>query len=134
MLRDIGAVLAGMVVGGVANMAVILVSWAIWPMPEGMDMNDPEALQAYIATLPVAALLMAVLAHLLQAFLGGWVAARISADRPRVVAMIIGVLSMLGGILNMINLQGPGWMWGEVPLYLVVAWLAGTLEIRRRGA
>ena len=133
MLRDVGAVFAGMFIGGLANMGVLMLSWVIWPLPAGFDMNDPVALKAYVATMPVAALLVVILAHLSQAFLGGWIAARISVDRSMVVAMIVGALSLLGGILNMFNIGGPAWMWIEMPLYLVASWAAATLELKRRG-
>ncbi|MCA9712732.1 MAG: hypothetical protein KDK70_43285, partial [Myxococcales bacterium] len=63
---------------------------------------------------------------------GGWTAARLGASRPMVLAMIVGVVSLVGGIMNMMQLDLPTWMVVELPLYLVVAWLAGRLEHRRR--
>ena len=44
-----------------------------------------------------------------------------------VVAMIIGVLSLIGGYINMQSIPLPTWMWIEMPLYLVAAWLAASL-------
>ena len=46
--------------------------------------------------------------------------------------MIVGVFSLAGGIIVMMMIQGPNWMLVELPLYLVVAWLAGRLEQQRR--
>jgi hypothetical protein len=34
--------------------------------------------------------------------------------------------------MNMMTIRGPTWMYIELPLYLVVAWAAGKLEVRRR--
>jgi hypothetical protein len=116
------------------NMGLIMVSWALFPMPEGMDMNVPEQMNAYVATLPIAAFLIIIAAHLGQAFVGGWVAARLGASHPVVLALIIGVLALMGGVANMMMIEHPAWMYIEVPLYLVVAYVAGMLEVRRRAA
>jgi hypothetical protein len=132
IVRNILAVLAGMIVGSAVNMGLIMLSWQIFPMPEGMDPNDSAQFNEYVAGLPVAALLLVILAHLGQSFVGGLVAARIAATRPMVVALIIGALTLLGGILNMMSIEHPTWMYIEVPLYIVVAWAAGRLEIKRR--
>jgi len=48
------------------------------------------------------------------------------------LAMIVGVLSLAGGIMAMMTIEGPDWMIIELPLYLVVAWRAGRIELRRR--
>lgn len=132
MLRNVGAVFAGLFIGAIVNMAILMVSWTIYPMPPGMDMNDPDQMNAYLATLPTTAFLFAMAAHLAQAFVGGWIAARISEDAPMRVAMIVGILSLLGGVANMFNLDAPSWMWIEMPLYLAAAYAAATLELNRR--
>lgn len=133
MLRNIIAVVIGMVVGMAVNMGVIMLNATVlYPMPAGLDMNNPEQMSAYVATLPVAALLVVIVAHLGQSFFGAWAAARIGASHVMVLATIIGVLSLVGGIINMTQIQGPTWMYIEMPLYLVVAWAAGAIEVKRR--
>ncbi len=135
MIRNIGATVAGLVAGMSLNMALIMLnSKVLFPMPEGMDMYDTEAMNAYIATLPTAAFFVVLAAHLGQSFGGGWVAARLSASHPMRLAGIIGVLSLVGGILNMMSIRGPTWMMIELPLYIAVAWGAGRLEEQRRAA
>lgn len=49
-----------------------------------------------------------------------------------VLAMIVGVISLALGITNMLPLDCPAWMYIELPLYIVVAWLAGRMEVKRR--
>ncbi len=134
MVRNIAAVVLGLVVGMAVNMALIMVSWALFPMPEGMDMNVPEQMNAYVATLPVAAFLIIIAAHLGQSFVGAWVAARLGASHLMVLALIIGVLTLAGGVANMMMIEHPPWMYVEIPLYLIVAYAAGKLEVRRRVA
>ena len=122
----------GLIVGMAVNMALIMVSWALFPMPDGMDMNVPAEMNAYVATLPVTAFFIIIAAHLGQSFVGGWVAARVGASHPVVLAMIIGVLALMGGVANMMMIEHPPWMYVEVPLYLVVAFAAGKLVERSR--
>ena len=131
MLRNIAAVLFGIVVGSTVNMALIMLNAHVFfPMPPDLDMAVPEQMNAYIATLPTVAFFVVLVAHLGQSFVGGWVAARLGKSRPVVLAMIVGVVSLLGGIMNMMTIKGPAWMVIELPLYLVVAWMAGGM-VRR---
>lgn len=135
MLRNIGAVILGLFVGSMVNMGIIMLNaMVLFPMPEGMDMNDAVAMQAYIDTLPQVAFIPVILAHLGQAGVGGWVAARIGKTRPMMLAMIVAGLTLLGGVLNAMSIQGPLWTYIEMPLYLAVGWAAGALEVRRRAA
>ncbi|MBV1859467.1 MAG: hypothetical protein KUG77_13725 [Nannocystaceae bacterium] len=135
MIRNVLAVFAGLAAGMVINMALIMLNaYVLFPMPAGMDMNDPVQMNVYIATLPTAAFVVVIAAHLGQSFVGGWTAARLGASRPMVLAMIIGVLSLIGGVTNMMQLEHPVWMYIELPLYLAVAWVAGRIELKRRAA
>ncbi len=133
MLRNVGAVLLGVFVGMCVNMALIMLNaHVLFPMPAGMDMNDPVQMNAYVATLPTVAFLVVLAAHLGQSFVGGWVAARLGTSHPMRLAMIVGLLALVGGIVNMMTIRGPQWFAIELPLYLVVAWLAGRVEVQRR--
>ena len=46
ILRNILAVIAGIVIGSVVNMSLITVSGSIIPPPEGTDLSTQEGLQA----------------------------------------------------------------------------------------
>ena len=134
LLRNIGAVIAGMIVGMALNMAIIMANLIFFPMPEGLSMQDQEGFSAWAATLPDSAFILPMMAHLAQAFGGGWLAARLGASNPMVLAMIVGVLSLVGGIMNALSMEIPTWMWLEMPFYLVLAWAAGNIEVKRRTA
>ena len=135
MLRNVGAVIAGLIAGSMVNMALVMLnSYVLFPMPEGTSFSDPESMKAYIAGLPFLAFAVVLLAHLGQAFVGGWVAARLGASHVMVLALIVGLLTLVGGIMNAMQLALPSWMYIEFPLYLVLAWWAGSLEVKRRAA
>lgn len=133
-MKNVIAVVVGLIAGMAVNMALVLLNTAVLhPAPEGLDMMDPEAMNEYIATLPTSAFLVVLAAHLGQAFVGGWVAAKLGASRPILLAMIVGVFSLVGGVMNLMSLtESPTWMWIEVPLYLVVAWFAGRMVEKGR--
>lgn len=132
MLRIFGALLVGILVGNAWNMAFILLNgMVLFPMPEGMDMMDPEQMKAYMATLPLAAYLVVLVAHVGQAGLGGWVAARVAGRNPYALAGLVGVLTFAGALHNLIVLGGPAFMWLDLPLIVGAAWLAGRAVARR---
>ena len=133
-MRNVLAAIAGLFVGSLLNMGIIQLNTLVFfPAPAGLDMSDTEQLVAYVATLPAAAFIVVMVAHLTQAFVGGWVAARLSASGPRRIAMIVGGFSLAGGIAAFFMFESPAWMLVELPLYLVAAWVAGTHEQVRRG-
>ena len=135
MIRNILAVILGIIVGMIFNMAVVILNTAVlYPVPEGYDWNDSEMVADYFAGLPVTAFLIVIVAHIGQAFFGGLVAAAISRNAAMVVAMIVGVFTLIGGVLNMMMIPNPAWMWIEMPLYLLAAYLAARIILARRSA
>jgi hypothetical protein len=133
MIRNGLALLCGLAVGSALNQLIIQINTGLlFPMPAGSDMHDLNQLNRYLSTLPAAAFLVTIIGHLTQSFVGAWVAARAAASRPMVLALIIGLLSLAAGIMAMSLFEGPSWMAIELPLYLLVAWLAGRMEQRRR--
>lgn len=134
MLRNIAGVVLGLIVGSVANMALIRLNVALFPMPEGIGMEDQQAFKAYIASLPPAAFLMPFLAHFSQVVLGGLVAAKVGKAAPRVLVGIIGGLTVVGSVVNNVIIQPPAWTWIEILLYLPVIWGTIRLAERMRGA
>jgi len=131
-MRNFGALVLGLLVGMVLNMVVIGISMTLHPLPTGVDMNDTVAMGEYISNLPPLAYLLALIAHNLQAFVGGWVAARLCKDRPMAWAGAIGALTMLGSAYNMSLYGGPSWMMLDIPLNLGLGLAAGWLETQRR--
>ncbi len=134
MIRNMLAVVVGLVVGMVFNMAMVILDTALHPMPEGVTFEDAEGVAAYFAGLPLLAFLIILVAHVGQAFVGGLVAAAISRNASMLVAMIVGALSLFAGIMNMMSMPLPAWMWIEMPLYLFGAWLAARIVLSRRSS
>jgi hypothetical protein len=133
MMRNVIAVVVGLVAGMAVNMAIVMLNTKVlFPMPEGLDWEDKEGFAAYLGTLPWTAFVVVIAAHLGQSFFGGLVAARMSKNKPMLVALIVGALTMIGGLMMLNSTPHPTWMWIEVPLYIVTAWAAGNLVITSR--
>lgn len=132
MLKTILALIVGLVAGMAANMALIKLSTVWYPMPEGLDPNDFEQFAAWIATLPPQAFVLPLLAHVAQAFVGCFVAAKLRPASATRLAWIISLLSMAGGLYYLLQLECPWWMWLEVPGYIVLGLLGASLARGRR--
>jgi hypothetical protein len=50
------------------------------------------------------------------------------------LALVVGGMTLTLGIVNIIPLEVPAWVYAELPLYSVVAWFTGRLEVRRRAS
>ncbi len=128
-LRNVLAVVAGVVVGGAVNMALITVSGSVIPLPEGVDPADLESLKANIDRFEPRHFLMPFLAHALGTLVGAFLAARLAASRRTALALGIGVFFLLGGVANAFLLPAPGWVLAADLLlaYLPMAWIGGRL-------
>jgi hypothetical protein len=109
MIRCIVAVICGIIAGGVFNMAVILLSWAIYRPPEGADMSNPETLKTYIDSLPLPGFLLILVAHAGGALVGGCVAALIAGRSALVLGTIVGGFFLFGGVINLVSIPRPVW-------------------------
>ena len=69
MIRNILAVVVGLIVGMIFNMCVVLLNTTLYPMPEGVTFEDADGTAAYFAELPVTAFLIVIVAHVGQAVL-----------------------------------------------------------------
>ena len=111
MGRAILGVLAGLVTMFVAIMCIEYLGHLVYPPPPGLNPMLTEDLSAIMATQPVAAKLFVVVAWVVGAFAGGWVAARISRRWPRAVAVIVALVVMSGVVGMILQLPGhPRWM------------------------
>jgi hypothetical protein len=109
MARIILGVIIGWIAGSAFNMAVVILSQVIYPLPPGVKMDDTAAMDAYIQTLPAPAFVLVLIAHAGGAFAGGLVAALIARRSQVVLGGIIGGLFLLGGAYMAMMMAAPLW-------------------------
>ena len=125
-LRIALAVLAGLVVGSVVNMAIVKLGPMVIPPPPGADMSSAEGLKAAMPLLEPKHFIPPFLAHALGTFFGALTGVRIAVARRAMVAYIIGALFLAGGIAASLMIPAPTWFIALDLLiaYLPMAWLA----------
>ena len=128
------AVVAGLVLGSVANMAIVLVGPHTVPPPAGVDMSDVESLAEGIHLLTPLHFLFPFLAHAVGTLVGATVASLIAVSRRAVFAYVIGGLFLAGGIAASFMIPAPAWFIALDLLlaYIPMAWLGLRLSQRIR--
>lgn len=128
-IRNVLALVIGLVIGSIVNMGLIAVSGHAIPPPIGADMTTAEGLKASMHLLEPKHFIFPFLAHALGTFAGAAAAAFIAASRQFLLAMTIGVVFLGGGISMVMMLPSP--IWFDVldlgGAYLPMAWLAWKL-------
>ncbi len=132
IIRNILAVVVGVVVGALVNGALIGVSGTVIPPPGGADVTTYEGLKASIHLFQPKHFVFPFVAHALGTLVGAFLTALIAATRRMGLALAIGVVFLAGGIINVLMLPAPLWFDAVdlVSAYLPMAWLGGTLGTR----
>ena len=135
ILKNILAVLAGILIGGAVNMGLIMISGSIIPPPEGADMTTAEGLTAALPLLEPKHFIFPFLAHALGTLVGAFLAAKLAASKQLLMAMIIGLFTLAGGIAAVFMIPAPTWF---IALDLLIAYLPmaylGWILAGRNGA
>ncbi|MFT6166227.1 MAG: putative membrane protein YqgA involved in biofilm formation [Vicingaceae bacterium] len=125
-LRNIVAVIIGLVIGSIVNMYIIKLNGVVVPLPEGIDPNDMDSLKANMSQFTLFNYLVVFLAHSLGTLAGALIAGFIGASSKVILMYIISFAFMLGGISMIIMLPTPIWFaFADLAFaYIPVAWLA----------
>ncbi len=131
-LKNVLAVIAGVLAGGVLNMGIIMISGSVIPPPNGADVTTMEGLKESMHLFEPKHFLMPFLAHALGTLLGAFVTAKIAATHKMRFAIGVGCWFLLGGIINVIMLPSPIWftLLDLGVAYIPMAYLAGKLATK----
>ena len=133
ILKNILAVIAGIVVGSIVNMTLITVSGSIIPPPEGADVTTTEGLKASMHLFEPKHFIMPFLAHALGTLVGAIIAGLIAANNKMRFALSIGFVFLIGGIASVFMLPAPVWFSALdlIVAYIPMGYLGGKLAMRR---
>jgi hypothetical protein len=133
MLRNVLAVIAGIVVGFVVNMSLIQIGNVAVTLPEGADVSDMQALAASMHLFEPKHFIFPFLAHAAGTFVGALAAALIAVSHQLKIALGIGVLFLIGGTYMVMMLPAPMWFnaLDLIVAYIPMAWLGGTIAGKR---
>lgn len=125
LLRNILALLAGLVVGSVVNMAIVIAGPSLIPPPAGVDVTNPESLAQSMHLFEARHFVMPFLAHALGTLVGALVAYLAAASHKARFAWAVGAVFLAGGIAACFMIPAPAWFMAADLLlaYLPMAWL-----------
>lgn len=132
IIRNILALVAGILIGSSVNMAIIMVSGTLIPAPNGADVTTMEGLNATMHLFQPKHFIMPFLAHALGTFCGALLTAFIASSHKINLALLISVVFLAGGIANVLLLPSPIWFTivDLVGAYLPMGYIAGKLLVK----
>ena len=125
MLRDILAGIAGVVIAVLIVFLAQELNLMLYPLPEGLDPTDAEALRAHVTTLPLGAFMLLMGGWVMATFVGAVVAGRIGTAKAWIYPVVVGGFMLSATIANLIAIPHPHWFSAASLLgILASAWLA----------
>ena len=131
-LKNVLAVIVGIVVGSIANMILVLLGPVIIPTPDGVDVTNVESIRSSMHLFEFKHFVFPFLAHALGTLAGAYLAAVIAASCRMAAAMVVGGLFLIGGIVNTFLIAAPV-LFNVVDLvgaYVPMAWIGAKLTGR----
>lgn len=129
MIRNILAVIAGIVLGSIVNMTLINVGHSVVGLPAGADVSTIEGVKAAMQMFEAKHWIVPFVAHAGGTFVGALVATLIAASHKMKIALAIGVLFLIGGITAGIMIQSPMW-YNAIDFifaYIPMAWIGAKV-------
>lgn len=135
--KNLIAVLAGVFLGSLVNIAIVNAGPFLIPLPEGADVSTMETLRESMSLFTPINFLCPFLAHALGTLVGAFVAAKLAASHAMKFAIGIAVFFLLGGIAAVSMLGGPIWfnvtdlVVAYLPMGYLGAYLADATSVKR---
>ena len=132
LLRNVLALVAGIAIGGVVNMAIIAISPLLIPPPTGVDVSSAEGLSRAMHLFEPRHFIMPFLAHAVGTLAGALAAYIIAASHKSQLAFVIGAVFLCGGVAASFLVPAPTWFIALDLLvaYLPMAWLGIQIGTR----
>ncbi|MCK5856529.1 MAG: hypothetical protein KAG64_03505 [Bacteroidales bacterium] len=124
-LINLGILAVGVIVGMFTNMALIIIGGQLIPFVEGVDTMNAELWDLPYFIFPF-------LAHALGTFAGAFFTAKFSLSHHFILALIVGVFFLAGGISMVFIIPAPLWFiitdlgLAYIPMSVLGAKLAGN--------
>jgi hypothetical protein len=132
IIKNILAIILGVIIGSIVNLGIIMISGSIIPPPDGADVTTMEGLRESIHLFQPKHFILPFLAHAIGTLVGAFVAALIAANHKMKFALGIGFFFLIGGITNMFMLPSPYWFIAlDLSLaYIPMAWIGWKISNR----
>ena len=132
IVRNVLAVITGIVLGSVVNMGIINLQYSFISLPEGVDVTNTESLKSSMHLFEPKHFIFPFLAHAIGTLGGAYLAARIAASHKMNIALGIGIFFLIGCISMVFLIPSPIWF-AILDLslaYIPMGWLSGRLAAK----
>jgi hypothetical protein len=132
ILRNTFAVIFGLALGSGVNMGLVILGPYLIPPPAGVDVADMKSIAASIHLYGPEQFIFPFLAHALGTMVGALTAFLVAANYKHLLAYVIGIAFLLGGISVALMFPAPTWfeLIDLALAYLPMAWLGCHLGNR----
>ena len=111
--RNIGSLIIGIIIGSIINIGLIILGGNIFPLSESF--NPMNALNWDIKYF-----LFPFFAHAIGTFSGSFIGSKISKNYSKLIASVVGIYFLSGGIYMVIILPAPVWF---ISIDLILSYL-----------
>ena len=132
IVRNVLAVITGIILGSVVNMGIIMLQGYFIALPEGVDVTNTESLQSSMHLFGPKHFIFPFLAHAIGTLVGAYLSARIAASHKMKFALGIGIFFLIGGISMVFMIPAPVWfvVLDLSVAYIPTGWLGGRLATK----
>jgi len=132
MLRNLIAVVLGIIGGGLAVGLIQQISHKLYGSPQEISLHDTEGLTAFIQSLPTEAFLFVIFSHALGALLAGLIASKLSSNNHYLLGIIAAFAIFLATLVTVFSIPGqPEWVIYADPFMTVTfGWLGAKIGSR----
>lgn len=124
-MKSFSAVLLGIFAAVAVVFLIESISHWLHPMPPGLRPEDKEAMRNWIDTLPVSAMIIVLLAWLIGAATGAYVANYFNFINGFRNAMTVGLFLLVATVMNLYQIPHPFWMWPAGIFSIIIGCYAG---------
>lgn len=107
--KNIGFAILSLVVAFIVIMVVQQINLLLYPLPEWVDVNNPDHLSQIMASLPLGALCMVALSYLLGSLAAGFILCKTLKRHSIKLILTLGGILTAAGIANLIAIPHPIW-------------------------
>jgi hypothetical protein len=129
-LRNILAVVIGIISGAMLNGGIISISGSVIPPPDGVDVSNVDSIAASMHLFEPRHFIMPFLAHALGTLFGAYVVTLIAVSQRLRLALVVGAAFFAGGLMMVVQLPAPMWFntLDLVGAYFPMAWLGWKIS------
>jgi len=131
--RNALALIIGIIIGSVVNMAFVQLGPLIIPLPDGADVSTMEGVKKSMDLFQPANFLFPFLAHAVGTLTGAFITAKFAFSHRKKFGMAVSGFFLVGGITAAIMIGGPGWFNAAdlILAYIPMGWLGVKMALKK---